>query len=65
MRHIKQIFCVHWFDDLPLREYDYSQGPIICTQQRAYRVTVQPRVCSKCEYTEERRIGEPIYEGWT
>jgi predicted Zn-ribbon and HTH transcriptional regulator len=64
MRRLKQIFCVHWFDEQPVREYGYSEGAIICMEQKSYRVTVQPRACSKCGLTEERRVGEPIYEGW-
>lgn len=64
MRPLKQIFCVHWFDVQPNREYDYSSGAIVCCEQKTYSVTVQPRICSKCGFTEERGIGEPIYLGW-
>lgn len=62
---LKQIFCLHWFDERPTYEYEYSAGPIICTEQRTYRATIQPRICSKCGLKEERRIGDPVCEGWS
>lgn len=65
MKSIKQLFCIHWFDEQPVRDYNYSVGLIICGEQKTCTVTVQPRICSKCGLKEERRIGEPIYNGWT
>lgn len=61
---LKQIFCVHWFDEQPTQEYTSHEGAIVCAEQKSYHITVQPRVCSKCGFTETRRIGEPVYEGW-
>lgn len=61
---LRQFFCVHWFDEQPLRQYAEYGDIIIACQQREYLVTVQPRVCSKCGFEETRRIGEPVYQGW-
>lgn len=64
MRRFGQIFCIHWFDAMPRYEYEYSAGVIICTEQKTFRALMEPRICSKCGLTEERRIGEPVYLGW-
>lgn len=61
---LKQVFCVHWFDDGKPYDSEYSEGSIICTEQRTYTVAVQDRICSKCGRIESRRLGEPVYEGW-
>lgn len=64
MKKLRQIFCVHWFDIGPDYEYEYSDGAIVCMEQRTYLVKVQPRVCSKCGLSETRRVGQPIPLGW-
>jgi len=64
MRTLKQFFCTHWFDPQPMRDYEYSSGPIVCGDQRSFRATIEPRICSKCGLSEERRIAEPEYLGW-
>lgn len=64
MLRLRQIFCVHWFNEQPPEEYTYSEGHVICMQQRTYHVMRQYRACSKCGLDEYRRVGEPVYEGW-
>lgn len=64
MRTLKQLFCTHWFDTQPTYEYEYSDGQIVCAEQRTFRATIEPRECSKCGLKEYRRIGEPVFLGW-
>lgn len=64
MRRLRQLLCVHWFDEQPTYEYQFSNGPIICTQQKSWTAAMQPRVCSKCGLKEERRVGELVFNGW-
>lgn len=63
-RFFKQLFCLHWFDLQPRYEREYSEGPIICFERRHFRATIERRICSKCGLEEERRIGDPVYDGW-
>lgn len=63
LRSLKQLFCVHWFDDQPSGETEYSAGAIICCEQRLFKATVQSRKCSKCKLEEERNV-DVVCLGW-
>lgn len=65
MIKLKQMFCCHWFDETGPYTVSYWDGPIICTEQRTYNVDVKERICFKCGKVESRRVGEPIYIGWS
>jgi hypothetical protein len=64
MKRLRQFLCAHWFDEPVTFEFSESRGPIICTQQKMWTITRQSRTCSKCGFTDSRRIGDPVYEGW-
>ncbi len=63
MINFKQLFCTHWFDIKPTYDYEYSSGQIVCTEQRTFKATVEPRECSKCGL-QETRILNTEYLGW-
>jgi predicted Zn-ribbon and HTH transcriptional regulator len=65
MRALRQLFCVHWFDDQPSYAYEYFAGAVVNCEQKKFEVMVQPRCCSKCGFTETRRLGEPRCLGWS
>jgi hypothetical protein len=46
-------------------EFAESRGPIIATQQKTWTFTQESRTCCKCGLVDTRRVGEPVYEGWT
>lgn len=65
LKRIKRMLCVHWFDATTAYEFAEGRGPIVATQQKSWTFTQESRTCSKCGLVDTRRVGEPVYEGWT
>lgn len=63
--NFKQLFCLHWFNEVQTNEFSEYYGAIVCTQQKSRIYTQESRTCSKCGLVDTRRIGEAIFEGWS